>query len=235
MQADEKQFPHSGLLTGLIICAILLSLRLGYLFLSDAQRFPINTVKVTASYQHISRKQLENILSKYSHAGFFSLSTQALQKDLKAFEWTDRVEVARVWPDTLKIKLVEKVPVATWNHVLITQDGTLIDTDQDSFNEWLPKLTGPENQFTDVLQIYQKLSKLLGAYQLQIAKLQLRDNQAWELDLMGGIKLHLGQRDIEQRLRRFCRAYILEFSDQSERLSSVDLRYAHGMAVQWKQ
>lgn len=235
MQADAKQFSHSGLLAGLMICAALLSLRLGYLFLSDPQRFPINTVKVTASYEQISRKQLETILSQYAHMGFFSLSTRALQKDLNAFEWADRVEVTRVWPDTLTIKLVEKVPVATWNHVPITWDGRFIRTDEDAFHERLPELSGPENQFAEVLQSYQKLSKLLGTYQLQIAKLQLRENQAWELDLTGGIRLHLGHREVEQRLIRFCRAYRLEFSEQSERLSSVDLRYAHGMAVQWKQ
>ena len=47
--------------------------------------------------------------------------------------------------------------------------------------------------------------------------------------------LRLGKRDLELRLQRFCRAYPVVFADKPDELSSVDLRYARGMAVQWKQ
>ena len=45
----------------------------------------------------------------------------------------------------------------------------------------------------------------------------------------------MAKRDLEKRLLRFCRAYPAVFADKSEQLASVDLRYARGMAVQWKQ
>ena len=90
-------------------------------------------------------------------------------------------------------------------------------------------------QQTDVLQIYQKLSKLLSIYGLHAASLQLRDNQAWELSLTNGIRLYLGKQDLEERLQRFCRAFPAIFADKPEQLLSVDLRYAHGLAVHWKQ
>lgn len=234
MSADTGRLRYTSLLTLLIVCAFLLSARIGYLFLADAHRFPISTVKIAANYQHITRKQLEFVLSNYTNVSFFSLSIRRLQNDLLALDWSDSVSIERVWPDTLKITLTEKTPIAVWNDALMTAEGEIFNVGKEQTDTKLPHLKGPEQQQTDVLQIYQKLSKLLSIYGLHAAALQLRDNQAWELSLTNGIQLRLGKRDLEKRLQRFCRAYPVVFADKPEQLSSVDLRYAHGMAVQWK-
>ena len=235
MTADTGRLRYASFLTVLIVCALLLSVRVMYLFLADAQRFPVNTVKIIASYQHISRKQLESVLVDYLQKSFVVLPVNQLQADLIGLDWTDHVQVERVWPDTLKITLVEKLPVAMWNKSLMTADGHVFTIDKELQDESLPKLSGPEQQQTDILQIYQKLSKLLASYGLHASALQLRDNQACELSLSNGVQLRLGKRDLEKRLLRFCRAYPAVFADKPEQLASVDLRYARGMAVQWKQ
>lgn len=234
MSAETGRLRYTSLLTLLIVCALLLTARIGYLFLADAYKFPINTVKIAANYQHITRKQIELVLSNYLDASFFSLSVRRLKRDLLALDWSDSVNIERVWPDTLKITLNEKLPVAIWNNALMTEEGDIFNVGKEQTDTRLPHLSGPDQQQTDVLQIYQKLSKLLSMYGLHAASLQLRDNQAWELSLTNGIQLHLGKRDLEKRLQRFCRAYPVVFADKPEQLSSVDLRYAHGMAVQWK-
>ena len=234
MGAETGRLRYTSLLTFLIVCALFLTARLAYLFLADAYRFPISTVKIAANYQHITRKQLEVVLSNYLNSSFFSLSVRRLHDDLLALEWSDRVYIERIWPNTLKITLVEKAPVAVWNDALMTVDGELFNVGTEQNEAGLPKLIGPLQQQLDVLQIYQKLSKLLSVYGLHAASLQLRDNQAWELLLTNGIQLRLGKRELEKRLQRFCRAYSVVFADKPEQLSSVDLRYARGMAVRWK-
>lgn len=235
MGTDTERLRYASFLTLLIICALLLSARMVYLFLSDPQRFPIETVKISASYQHVTRKQLETVLANYINESFVVLPVSKLQDDLAALDWTDTVQIERLWPATLKIVLVERRPVAIWNESLMTADGQLFNIGKEQTDATLPRLTGPKQQQTDILQIYQKLSKLLSIYGLQAAALELRENQAWELSLANGIQLHLGKRDLEKRLTRFCRAYPVVFADKPEQLSSVDLRYARGMAVQWKQ
>jgi len=235
MVADRGTLRFTGYLTFLILCALLLTARLVYLFLADAQRFPINTVKISASYQHITRKQLEGVLSHYLDASFFTLPVKRLHADLVTLDWAQQIDIERIWPDTLKITLVEKLPIARWNDALMTANGDLFNIGHEQTDSSLPRLSGPAHQQTDVLQIYQKLSKLLSIYGLHAASLQLRDNQAWELSLVNGVQLRLGKRDLEQRLQRFCKAYPAIFADKQEQLSSVDLRYARGMAVQWKQ
>lgn len=240
MEEPARGFRLTGFLTILITCALLLMARLVYLYVADSQHFPLSTIKIAATYQHVTRQQLETILSKYSQDSFISLPMKQLKHDLKALAWVDTVSVERQWPDTLKITLTEKKPVAIWNDALLTEDGRIFQVDpadlnKKSLEDVLPRLSGPEEQQLDVLHNYQKLSKLLSSYGLHAVSLALRDNQAWELGLTNGALLRLGKSDIEKRVLRFCRAYMAVFADKPEQLSSVDLRYTHGMAVQWKE
>ena len=236
MSTETGRIRYASLLTLLIVFALMLTARVIYLFLADAERFPISTVKIVANYQHITRKQLESVLSDYlNNSSFFSLPVRRLHTDLLALDWSDQAYIERIWPGTLKITLVEKSPVAIWNDALMTDDGELFNIGKELSDIALPRLSGPSHQQTDVLQIYQKLSKLLSTYGLHAASLQLRDNQAWELSLSNGVQLRLGKRDLEKRLLRFCKAYPVVFADKPEQLTRVDLRYARGMAVQWKQ
>ncbi|MCX7090363.1 MAG: cell division protein FtsQ/DivIB [Legionellales bacterium] len=227
-------------LSMLVVCALLLMGRLAYLYLADPINYPISTFKVEANYQHITRNCLEKILEKYTHKGFFSISVRDLHAELSALEWADKIKVERIWPDTLKIKVVEKRPVAIWNRVLMTEDGLLFDLSPAEWQkeanvEHLPELNGPKDQQVEVLQMFRKLSKLSESYGLHTNSLALRDNQAWELGLGNGVLLRLGKRDIESRLERFCLAYSAIFGDKFDRLAVVDLRYMHGMAAKWKE
>lgn len=235
MDVKENRMPFTGRLAFLILCAILLSARLVYVYLSDASYFPVETVKVSAPFEHVSRGQLETILAEFGYASFFSYPTKIAEKNIKQLSWVDSVKVQRVWPDALKIMITEKEPVALWNDHLITKNGDLLSTEAILEAEQLPELNGPYEQQTDVLQSFKKLSKLLEKNGLKIAAMKLSDNQAWEMTLTNGLVLRLGKNDIEQRLKRFCQAYPAVFVGKQDQLSSVDLRYARGMAVQWKE
>jgi cell division protein FtsQ len=220
----------------LVLLAFGLASRLIYIVLSSPVRFPIHTVKIDATYAHIHRETLEAVLASHLNKSFFSISTHALGTELLALDWALTVQVRRVWPDVLEMVLVEKKPVAVWNTAFVALDGTLFN--QDKVLEGMfqgPYLYGPETEQKEVLQTYEKLSKLLVKYGLSAASLRLRENHAWELVLSNGVKLRLGKKDLLQRLQRFCRAYPAVFGDKPELLSCVDLRYARGMAVQWKQ
>lgn len=235
MAANKERLRYATFLMLLIAFALILLARLVYLYVADAQRFPINTVKISASYQHIDRKQLQSVLARYLDASFFSLPVHLLYNDLASFDWADKVLIERVWPDTLKITLIEKMPVATWNNAMMTKQGELFSNHSEIIDSTLPHLSGPDNQQKEVLQVYEKMSKILTMHGLQATALEWRNNQAWELTLANGVQLHLGKRDLETRIMQFCKAYPAVFAERSDQLASVDLRYPRGMAVQWKK
>lgn len=223
------------LLWVLVISGIFLAARLGYLYLDDDKRFPIAKVMVSASYEHVSHEEIEGVLRKYLELSFFSLSVNRLQKDLNDINWIDTAYVERVWPDTLKIKLVEKKTIAQWNGQLMTETGDLFNQGPKHFDLDIPKLKGPDSQQMEVLQVYRKLSKILLVYGLKTTGLHLRENQSWVLILDNRTKIYLGKKELSKRLRRFCKAYPAVFAQKAKQLASVDLRYPRGMAVQWKQ
>lgn len=235
MDVDASSVRYAGLMLLLFVSAIVLAGRLAYFYIADAERFPITTIKVAASYKHVSHKELEAVLSKHLSASFFALPVTQLQNELSELNWMDSAYVERVWPDTLKIKLVEKEPVAIWGNALMTQDGKLFNEGDIPPDLNLPHLKGPIAQHAEVLQVYEKLSKILSEYGLNAAGLYLRENQSWILVLASDIKIYLGKKDLEARVLRFCKAYPAVFAEKVEQLASVDLRYPRGMAVQWKQ
>ncbi|MFA5960222.1 MAG: cell division protein FtsQ/DivIB [Tatlockia sp.] len=235
MDAASGRFRYTGFLTVLIVLALALAARLLYLCLADPERFPINTVKVSASYQHITHKQLESILVNYVRSSFFTFPVHRLHADLTALNWTDSVYIERIWPDILRITLVEKIPEAIWNNAMVTAQGEIFNEGGALSDASLPLLSGPKNQQREVLQVYKKMSKILTTYGLHAASLEWSENQAWQLTLANGLQLRLGKRDLETRISRFCKAYPAVFAGKTEQLASVDLRYPRGMAVQWKK
>lgn len=235
MAATMERWHYWSLMTLLFACILALCMQVGFLYISDITRFPVNTVKIAANFQRITRQQIEDVLSSFQSKSYFTLSPSRLRKDLLKLDWADKVEVNKIWPDLLTIKLVEKEPIAYWNDSLMTTDGRIFNIHSDQQNLELPILNGPQIQKDEVLQIYQKLSKLLFNYSLQIAFLKLYENQSWDLSLTNGVTIHLGKQGIEKRLERFCKAYRGVFNDKSDLIASVDLRYEKGMAVMWKQ
>jgi len=219
----------------LIICALILAGRLAYWYVSDAEQFPINTIKVAATYEHITHQELEQILDNYLNKSFILLPVKSLETDLNALGWVDKASVKKIWPDTLKIQIIEKTPIAIWNNAYMSADGRLFNEEAVSATKSLPWLQGPASSQTEVLQVYQKLSKILSKYELNAVGLIQRENQSWILLLDNEVKIYLGKKNLEARLLRFCKAYPAVFAQKAEQLASVDLRYPRGMAVQWKQ
>lgn len=237
---DKKKGVNSGglryncWLFVLMLSALFLVYRIAYYFMSDVGRFPITAIKIVANYEHVTHKELEEIVSKYVSNSFFTIPLNALQNELNTINWVDSVFVERIWPDTLKIKLIEKNPVIIWNDALMTKEGKLFNKGMIPEDLNLPRLEGPLSQRSEVLQVYEKLSKILSRYRLNSTGLHLRKNQSWILFLENGIKIYLGKKELETRLLRFCNAYPAVFAGKIEQLASVDLRYTRGMAVQWK-
>lgn len=238
MVNTARKINFTGFIFGLVVCAFLLLARVVYVFIAEPSRFPVNTVKVSANFEHLARSDIEKVLENYNNSSFILLPISRLQAELGALSWAKSVKVKRVWPDTLKITLTEKKPIALWRKSFVTEDGSVISSNEQDLQKQssisrLPKLTGPLNEQELVLQNFQKLSKLLLSYGLQAESLNLHDNQSWDLYLTDGAVLRLGKRDIEKRVLRFCEAYSAVFADKPNKLASVDLRYPHGMAVQW--
>lgn len=217
----------------LLLIALFLMGRTVYLYLADVYRFPLTNVKIAASYEHISHRELVSVIAPYLSMSYFMMPSSQLSSALKKMDWVAEVSIDKVWPDTLKIKISEKKPIAFFNHYLLMADASIIKKEASIQDEYLPEFIAPDNEKTKILQNYKKLSKILKAADLSLTRLELSKNQAWTLQLRNGTKVRLGKTDIEKKLTRFCKAYPALVAENNTHPASVDLRYPRAMAVRW--
>ena len=77
---------------------------------SDA-RFALKTIEVSGAV-HTPRAAVGSITQAYVGANLFQLDIAKVQNDLRALGWVSRVEAEKKLPDTLRVRIVERVPVA---------------------------------------------------------------------------------------------------------------------------
>ena len=214
---------------------------------SSKKFMPIRLVEIEGSLIHVTRELIIAKLKKVDNSGndeqsdtedssqldgFFSTDLQLLEQELQTIAWLQKVELRRVWPDRLRIKVKEHRAIARWNKdELINQLGEIFKPESIDGLEQLPLLTGPEEELQLLLLTFRELQQLLAPIELQLDVLNLSHRYSWSLELANGIQLQVGRKHLIQRVERFVALYPLLKSESKLAIEKVDLRYDTGLAV----
>ncbi|HJT18335.1 MAG TPA: FtsQ-type POTRA domain-containing protein [Thermoanaerobaculia bacterium] len=74
-------------------------------------RFAIRHVEIGGA-QHTSRADLDSLIARYAGTNVFHLDIARLRHEVSSLPWVSRVEIEKKLPDTLRIVIVERTPVA---------------------------------------------------------------------------------------------------------------------------
>lgn len=219
-----------NVLTDLLVVAALLGLLYGAVVLVvRSPIFSITEVRVTAAPVHVTREQIQEIVTREVRGTFF---TQQLGRTRSAFEtlpWVRRADIRRNWPGGLEIRLAEQVPIARWGRsALVNAHGELFDA---AFDGDLPVFNGPADAAKEMAIQYDHFRRGLAAIGRMPHELNVSPRRAWQIRLDDGMTLDLGREQIEDRLRRFVTAYPLTIARMARPVDRVDLRYANGFAA----
>lgn len=231
-----KDFKVSWKLLLKLFCFMLLLFMMSFLFnqFKISHYFPIKEVKI-AGLEHIDHKEVQHVLLPLVKKGFFMVDVGLIKESMMHFSWVSEAYVRRIWPNQVMIQVVEKKPIARWNHTsLLTTSGEIFSPTQDSSPEELPIFVGPEGNQMQMLNYYHKMMALLAPLQLKITKLELSPAISWHVTLSNGIKLNMGYKDVLTRISHFVKVYPKIVGDRSKDVDYVDLRYTNGLAVRWK-
>lgn len=88
-------------------------------------RFAIRRVEVTGAL-HTQRAAIDALVSQYVGLNLFQLDIDRVQRELTSLEWVSRIEIEKALPDTLRIRIVERTPVA----LVTVADGALRYVDE---------------------------------------------------------------------------------------------------------
>jgi cell division protein FtsQ len=209
--------------------------QLGVLIMPYADR-PIAKVSVRGELAYVDPQAVQARMAPFVEASFFKVDLDGLRHDLEQMPWIAHVEARRVWPDEVMVRLDEQLPIARWgDEALLNNNGQAFAPDDLTKYEHLPQLYGPKRAQHRVMQQYQMLGQMLRPLGFSIARLELRARGSWFVTTKQGVELLLGRDQIIEKMRRFAAIYQQELAQQSEKIARIDLRYANGLAVAWRE
>ena len=103
----------------------------------------------------------------------------------------------------------------------------------------MPLLHGPNGTSAEVLTQYQQLAPMFAAQGLLLERLLLTPRRSWQLVVLDGrtgshFTLLLDRIETARKAERFARSYAQALAARAAEIRQVDLRYANGFAVQWR-
>lgn len=90
------------------------------------QRFAVRTIEIDGAV-HTPRAALDRVTQRYVGLNLFQIDIERVQHDLGGLGWVRRIDIEKKLPDTLRIKISERTPVAlARNHdqlLYVDEDG----------------------------------------------------------------------------------------------------------------
>lgn len=218
----------AGLLAGLAAAAVPLA--------GDVFARQVLSVRVAGEFRHVSREALEaSVRARLDAGGFFAVDVDALRRAALAHPWVREATVRRVWPDSIHIAVLERVAVARWNErALIESDASLFSPEQGVDDYPLARLHGPPDSHPLVLDRYKRLATSLGMLAGGVQRLSLSARGQWEIEFGSGLTLVPPVPLDVDALEEFARVLPRILGDRLPHAERIDLRYANGFAVRWR-
>jgi cell division protein FtsQ len=185
---------------------------------------PLRSIAVDGPFQRVSAVEVQQ-----------AADLDRVRAAVEALTWVDRARVQRLWPDRIRIEVVEQQAAARWGEDgLLNTRGELIATGVRHVPPELPRLDGPQGSEAMVAQRFLATQDRLGGLGLQVAALRLDARGAWELDLSTGVTVRLGRRQVDERMDRFVQFGAQVIAGRAAEVRYVDMRYSNGFAIGWR-
>ncbi|HZL26834.1 MAG TPA: FtsQ-type POTRA domain-containing protein [Acidobacteriaceae bacterium] len=197
----------------------------------------------TVGNVHLTREQLLSVFGADVERNIFKVPLAERRADLERLPWVQRATVMRLLPNTLRVQVVERTPVAFVRQGsaigLVDASGVLLDmpaSDAGDPHYSFPVLTGlaasdPLSMRAARMEIYRRFMK-----DLDSSGEKVTDNLS-EVDVSSpedvkalipsgstDILVHFGDEDFLQRYRHF-EEHLPEWKQQYPKFASADMRY----------
>ncbi|MBS1191484.1 MAG: cell division protein FtsQ [Rhodocyclaceae bacterium] len=227
----------------LFVAAAAALLAAAAVWLARMPALPIRQVVFAEELQHVRRLEVEQVLPAALKGNFFSINLEAVRGALEKLPWVRKVEVRRVWPARLDVRVEEHRPAARWEDGRTPSRGELVNTYGEVFpaalaegeGAGLPMLYGPVGTAPELLRRYGEFSAALRPVGHRPVQVVQSPRLAWQLKLDNGMVVELGREQprapLGTRLQRFVEVYPSAVAGRPVLPSAVDLRYPNGFAM----
>ena len=231
IELPKLEWPRAGRIAGAFAAlgalALLLALGLDQ---------PVRSIVIDGPFQRVAAVEVEEAARGSLQGGFISADLDRLRKSVEALAWVDRARVQRMWPDRVRVEIVEQQAAARWGEDgLLNTRGELFASGVRHVPPELPRLDGPAGAEWQVAQRYLAIQGRLVEQGLRVAALRLDARGAWELDLSNGVTVRLGRRQVDDRMDRFVEIGAQVIAGRAADIQYVDMRYSNGFSIGWRK
>lgn len=217
----------------LLVLAGLMLVLAGLMFTRvSTQVLPVRQILLEGKFQYISPERLQSALDQYAGAGILTIDLTNLQSRLQKFPWVRLAEVERVWPDIIRVNVIEKTPyLRLGNDQLISVDGTVFSPESTQGFPDLPLMDLDVTLTPELFKAYREMEYLLAQHDYEVKALHVNKQDEWTLELDGNIKIAVGEHHQLVIFKRFIAILPNLGNERIKNIKSIDLRYENGFAI----
>ncbi len=229
-EMPKLEWPRAGRFAG----ALAALAALGMLLAAGLDQ-PVRSIVIDGPFQRVAAVEVQQAAHGALKGGIVSADLDRLRTAVEALAWVDRARVQRLWPDRIRVEIVEQQAAARWGEdSLLNTRGELFATGVSLVPPELPRLDGPEGTEEQVAQRYLAIQDRLSKLGFQVSALRLDARGAWEFDLATGVTVRLGRRQVDERMDRFVQFGAPVVAGRAAEVRYVDMRYSNGFAIGWR-
>lgn len=187
--------------------------------------FKIKNIEISG-LNHLDKNDIIKIVNAYNEINIFNVNVDDIYKKIKNNTWIKKASIEIIYPNTIKILLTEKKPVAIWQNrygnTLITKSGDVIfEKNLEEFKNYLPIVVGQNvhKEVQSILDIFSKNKDFV----TNIWSLTFVNQRRWDVHFNQGLTIKLPSKNLEKAWEKVL--YLdKEFKILNLGLTELDLR-----------
>ncbi|MET1254042.1 cell division protein FtsQ/DivIB [Aliikangiella maris] len=230
---DWPKIKLVGAITGILAIVGII----GQMIKASYHLWPIEKVIIQGDFTYMQQSNLVALVNELPEKGMLFVDLNYLQAQAQQIDWIKRVEVQKIWPETLVFHVEEHMPVARFNQRVLTQHGEIINIAKGDFRfEHFPQVAiasevDKQNYYPMIWREFKTYKKQFELIELELLGVTIDQASNWHMQFVEGINLNLGRKDRKARVTRLVNVYSAIVD--KEKIKSIDLRYHNGLAVEW--
>ena len=187
--------------------------------------FKIKNVLISGTH-NLSQDYLRNIINTQNHINILNVNLHTIYNKIIQNSWVEETYVERILPDTIKIKVLEKKPIAIWQNQngnkLITVNGDVIyHANINKFKNSFPIIKGEKSKenISSILKILETNKN----FAKNIWSLTFINQRRWDLHFNQGLIVRLPSQDVIKAWQKIIKLQT-NYNILNLRLTEIDLR-----------
>ena len=187
--------------------------------------FKIKNVLISGTH-NLSQDYLINIINTQNHINILNVNLHTIYNKIIQNSWVEETYVERILPDTIKIKVLEKKPIAIWQNQkgnkLITVNGDVIShANVNKFKNSFPIIKGEKSK--ENISTILKILDTNKNFAKNIWSLTFINQRRWDLHFNQGLIVRLPSQDVIKAWQKIIKLQT-NYNILNLRLTEIDLR-----------